>query len=417
METNRGICVVVVRRSGGEGQMFHIYLRTNAFEDLQMTTTATRTTNPLPFQDLEPKRFEDLVRQLAYDFRPWRRLEATGRSGGDDGFDARGLEIVDLDSDSERPEGPDDDEAADVATAADRLWLVQCKRERAIGPSKAVAYLKEIVLSPEEPLYGLIFAAACNFSKKTRDAIFNWCRTNGIAEVHVWGRGELEDMLFQPKNDNLLFAYFGISLTIRRRALATQLRAELATKRKLKKTVMTSSAEILVRDPSAVDYPRVESGKRPTKWWVYSPEELTHLGLMVSIRWYYAYIDPATGEWDAADAVSAMERHHPWRVEDPEKRELNEAARETWNSLPEHNRGWLKISGYIPLRSIIAIDEMGDDVFHGTHIYVPFHPTTGPFDGGGYWTRLTTTSRFDGYFKPLAEKRIEKFAKELCKRV
>lgn len=35
-------------------------------------TLITRTMNPLPFQDLEPKRFEDLVRQLAYDFKPWR---------------------------------------------------------------------------------------------------------------------------------------------------------------------------------------------------------------------------------------------------------------------------------------------------------------------------------------------------------
>ena len=59
-----------------------------------MPTLVTRTNNPLPFQDLEPKRFEDLVRQLAYDFRTWRSLEATGRAGSDDGFDARGLEIV-----------------------------------------------------------------------------------------------------------------------------------------------------------------------------------------------------------------------------------------------------------------------------------------------------------------------------------
>lgn len=46
---------------------------------------------------MEPKRFEDLVRQLDYDFKPWRKLEATGRSGSDDGFDARGYEIVGAD--------------------------------------------------------------------------------------------------------------------------------------------------------------------------------------------------------------------------------------------------------------------------------------------------------------------------------
>ena len=44
-----------------------------------MPTPTTRTLNPLPFNMLEPKRFEDLVRQLAYDFRHWQMLEATGR--------------------------------------------------------------------------------------------------------------------------------------------------------------------------------------------------------------------------------------------------------------------------------------------------------------------------------------------------
>ena len=38
----------------------------------------TKTLNPLHFEDLEPHRFEDLVRQLAYDFRNWRSLEPTG---------------------------------------------------------------------------------------------------------------------------------------------------------------------------------------------------------------------------------------------------------------------------------------------------------------------------------------------------
>jgi hypothetical protein len=54
----------------------------------------TRTLGPLHLEDLEPHRFEDLVRQLLYDFRAWRSLEATGRTGSDDGFDARGWEAI-----------------------------------------------------------------------------------------------------------------------------------------------------------------------------------------------------------------------------------------------------------------------------------------------------------------------------------
>jgi hypothetical protein len=57
-----------------------------------MRPQPSRTIGPLHFEDLEPHRFEDLVLRLIYDFRPWRELQATGRSGSDDGFDARGIE-------------------------------------------------------------------------------------------------------------------------------------------------------------------------------------------------------------------------------------------------------------------------------------------------------------------------------------
>lgn len=376
---------------------------------MRTSEAVTRTYNPLPFHELEPKRFEDLVRQLVYDFKPWRRLEATGRSGSDDGFDARGLEIIDSGDVLAEPDASAENEDEEpLQTANDRLWLIQCKREKAIGPSKLKKYLAEIRLAPEEKLYGIIFAAACDFSKTSRDAFFSWCRTLGIAEAHIWGKGELEDMLYQPKNDNLLFAYFGISLSIRRRAFGTQLRAEIAMKRKLKKIVLSSSADILVRDPSATDYPDVAHGKRPTHWWVYRPEELSHLGLMLSIRWHYAYIDQSTGEWDVADAVSFRKSFHQWQVDDLELNKLEDTARALWDSLPNDKRGWLQVSGFIPLRNIIAIDELGDELFEGTHLYAPFTALRGPFEGG-YSVRLTTTSTYSESWNPDAIKRVVRF--------
>jgi hypothetical protein len=309
-----------------------------------MSATPTRTYNPLPFTDLEPKRFEDLVRQLVYDFRLWRRLEATGRSGSDDGFDARGLEIVEA-LEVTSAEDQDEPEETTAVSAPDRLWLIQCKRERTITPAKLKGYLGQISFAPEEKLHGIIFAAACDFSKASRDAFYTWCRDQGISEAVIWGKGELEDQLYQPKNDNLLFAYFGISLTIRRRSQATQIRAEIATKRRLKKTVLLSSADVLVRDPLAEEYPRVKEGKRPTKWGVYAPETLSHHGLEMNISWFYAFLDPDTGEWDAADAVPAMPRHHHWRIEDERLDELEQIARDVWNKLPDENRTWLKSFG------------------------------------------------------------------------
>jgi hypothetical protein len=154
--------------------------------------TTTRTLNPLPFDSLEPKRFEDLIRQLAYDFRRWRMLEATGRAGSDDGYDARGFEIIDGALD-EPQEADVDDEAVTPEPPADNLWLIQCKRERAITSAKMKRHLSEIPEAEARGLYGVIFAAACDFSKRTRDVALLWGRDHGIAEIHLWGKAEVED--------------------------------------------------------------------------------------------------------------------------------------------------------------------------------------------------------------------------------
>lgn len=47
----------------------------------------------------------------------------------------------------------------------------------------------------------------------------------------------MEDQLYQPKNDNLLFAYFGISLRIRRRSKRSTFRSHLALEKKLVKFI------------------------------------------------------------------------------------------------------------------------------------------------------------------------------------
>ena len=182
----------------------------------------TRTIGPLHLEDLEPHRFEDLIRQLIYDFREWKTLEATGRGGGDDGYDARGEErVVGGDVD------PSDQVKGEENVSVDPngpIWLIQCKREKTIGPKKLGGYVTGTDLTG---LYGVIFAAACDFSKEAHDVFRGMLREAGIAEFHLWGKGEIEDMLFQPRNDHLLFAYFGVSLQIRKRSLKTDVRARL----------------------------------------------------------------------------------------------------------------------------------------------------------------------------------------------
>ena len=95
-------------------------------------------------------------------------------------------------------------------------------------------------------LYGVLFVAPCDLSKAARDAGRAWCRDRGVQETHIWGRAELEDQLFQPKNDHLLFAYFGFSLQIRRRNAGTQLGRTATLKRKIK-LVHTDFRDGLIR--------------------------------------------------------------------------------------------------------------------------------------------------------------------------
>ena len=306
--------------------------------------TASTTVNPLHFEDLEPHRFEDLIRQLIYDFRPWSSLEATGRSGSDDGFDARGYETVpfeEVESDSEEEEGK--------VSYQDRIWLIQCKREQKIGPQKINKYLDEVLSNNEDSIYGIIFAASSDFSKKTRDEFRAKCRTYKLNECYLWGKAELEDMLFQPKNDNLLFAYFGISLLIRKRSLKTKINSRLTIKRKIIKCLWginhSSLSSALLRDPSETRYPYKNDipdfEKQPT-WKAYYFVGHQHNGLEFLTRKYFAYIDDDGIQWDYIEQFD--ESRPPKRFygsirvsKDHEKRNK---AHKFWLDIPEKNKAW-----------------------------------------------------------------------------
>ena len=131
-----------------------------------MTVIATRTVNPLPFHDLEPHRFEDLVRQLAYEWRNWKSLEATGRSGSDEGLDIRATETLggnDVDIENE--------DGGDEVLVSDRLWIFQCKREKALAQKRVRIVTEESLASLKTPPYGFVLAVACDVSKKARDVL------------------------------------------------------------------------------------------------------------------------------------------------------------------------------------------------------------------------------------------------------
>ena len=192
----------------------------------------TRTYGPIHFEDLDPHRFEDLVRELIYDYKDWQSIEATGRSGSDDGFDIRAYEKVE---DTSRAENEEDGEVGEIHPMEGNLWMIQGKREKEIGPKKVKSIIAGIDI--KNPPYGYILAASANFSKESYDVFREELRKKGVMEFYLWGKAELEDMLHLPKNDRILFTFFGISLVSKRRSRATEVRSTISIKNKLFRVV------------------------------------------------------------------------------------------------------------------------------------------------------------------------------------
>ena len=347
---------------------------------------ATRTTNPIPLGDLEPHRFEDLIRQLIYSFRQWDRLEATGRSGSDEGFDIRGIERIRLGS---LPSDAEDDEQDEEFVY--RTWLIQCKREKSIGPQKISTYVRTILKDTQDPPHALLFAVACDLSKKARDEYIKAAEATGVSEAHIMARSEIEDLLFQPQNDHLLFAYFGISNVIKRRSIKTQLRSRLATKKKairvLGNVKRPGFSPILLRDPEENRYPFWEDipgfRERPS-WKPYYFRGHDVAGLSISIHRYMAFVDDDAIHYDyMQDFDCALPGGAPDVFCAPVKDEKWHKAEIAWLAIPDRNRAWFEVLGLVSYDSILAIDEDGDKYFTKPHIYVPFINMYGPFDPSG----------------------------------
>ena len=389
-----------------------------------MTVRTTRTLNPLPFQDLEPHRFEDLVRQLAYSFRDWKTIEPTGRLGADDGMDIRAIEPVFARAAERDESGELEDEVI-----AERTWIFQCKRERQIGPKRLAKSIAESLAETGAQPYGFVLAAACDFSKKSRDVFRAEMVSRGIEEFFLWGKADLEDMLFQPQNDPLLFAYFNLSLQTRRRSLKTQLRSVIAIKRQIitaldKAEGGIHDALVLVRDPNEAGYPRSRGGRR---WRLCKVEHARDpAGLLVVWHEYLAWIAPDQSGWDAWEQCDFAEIHAERGLPHDSSRweraralpSGHQHALDFWEEfVPEEDQAWLHKSRIIPFDRVLAVDALGDNFYPVPHLFVEFLPEHGPLhpDLQAQYFNSTRDPQFD--YSPLDNPRVSLFPQRIPERL
>lgn len=341
----------------------------------------TKTLGPIHFEDLDPRRFEDLVRELVYDFKDWQNIEATGRGGSDDGFDIRAYEQV-SDVITESGEHDSGEEAAHPMEG--RVWMFQCKREKEIGPARVASIISDGV-DPKVPPYGYILTAPANFSKTSYDKFREELRKRGVMEFYLWGRAALEDMLHQPKNDHILFTFFGISLVSRRKSRATEIRGVVSAKNKLLKLLgeHPNLEPVLLRDTNDVHYPykaEYNDFKKRPRWKEYPVVEMHPVGLIVLVAKFFAFHDPVKKEWDYSDAVNLV--HRQANDEDREEKDaLRQCVEGFWEFFQKSSRAMFVVNGFVRFDSIVVIDSEGDSLHKFPHIYVDFQSNRGPFVG------------------------------------
>lgn len=341
----------------------------------------TRTFAPIHFEDLDPHRFEDLVRELIYDFKEWQTIEATGRSGSDDGFDIRAYEKVARFAPLSDDEG--EEEAAHPMEG--NRWMIQGKREKAVSPADVKRILAD--LSEDDPPYGYILSASAVFSKKSYDSFREILRQKGVMEFHLWGNAELEDMLRQPTNDRILFTFFGISLVSRRRSRTTEVRGTVNVKNKLYKVLGDAvgefNAPVLLRDINDTNYPFKETyadfDVKP-RW--AEREAFSHhpLGVWVHFREFFAFIDRDKKEWDFTDSADLLfSRIRQDEEAEARKRRAIGATKKITDYLPRSMNGTYYIDKLVRYEDIALVDAEGDGYYKCPHLFLDF--STPPYRG------------------------------------
>lgn len=341
----------------------------------------TRTYGPIHFEDLDPHRFEDLVRELIYDYKDWQSIEATGRSGNDGGFDVRAYEKVEASSQSK----DEDEEQEEAHQMAGNLWMIQGKREKELGPKRVKEILTDI--DTKNPPYGYILAASANFSKDSYDVFREELKKKGVMEFYLWGKAELEDMLHFPKNDRILFTFFGISLVSKRRSRATEIRQVVINKNKLYRTFGDGTdfyKSVLLRDSKDSEYPykaKYKDFEKRPKWREYKAIDYHPSGLIVALSKFFAFIDTEKREYDYTEVANSIYRDSDSQEDKDKQRADREKIENFWEHLPRRNQATFIRNGLIRYDEILVIDDKGDSWHKFPHIFVDFDSRIGPIAG------------------------------------
>jgi hypothetical protein len=368
----------------------------------------SRTIGPLHFEDLEPHRFEDLVRQLAYGYRQWLDIEATGRLGADEGIDIRATELF-FDGSISEPE-EDSGEDVDQSLGRQREWRIQCKRHKKLSPAQIRQAVRDLLPKGEARPYGIILAVATDVTANSLASFQDERIKQGIKEAHFWTKAHLEDLLFRPENDHLLFAYFGISIVQRRVNKAREIKRRIQTRRKIMTALKASDFDIedhdvLVRDIECNAYPpsddpRFGFSDRVRPIHTATLHQFAPKGLVLRLYMHSGWLMP-DGTWDMLTLSSLRlgssmfqgdfvdEHLERQRIDGDRKKEL-------LKQVPESEQVHVYEYCVLPFDNIVEVDPLGDVLYSGVHLYCDFNDGS-PYEKQQYFEAVKRIGQSDHF--------------------
>lgn len=166
------------------------------------------TTNRLHFEDLEPRRFEELGYQLLHRLYKWERLDHTGVCGNDGGIDMYGI------------------------TKDGVHCYCQVKRYQKLSQSDIRDIYSAIIDNNKagiEPNSKFILICACDLSKQVLDVAYDEAAKYGFKSVEIISRTKLESFLYNGHR-TLLRTFFG-SASYTRESNAAKIRKQARAKK------------------------------------------------------------------------------------------------------------------------------------------------------------------------------------------
>ena len=313
----------------------------------------TKTHGKLHFEDLEPGRFEMLAMQIVYRMRRWERLDHYGAAGSDDGVDINAVELLE--------------------NGKRNSYHFQCKRYDRLTKSQLVKIVRDYVRDNPEPADNYYLVCGCNPSKTAIEGFDAACERTGIKNFAVWSASYIETLLYTDYHD-ILFAYFGVNLSVERNNLIAAVRRNVALKKRMHKDFQKERiseqdlqavrkdgeywrkfkhSEVLIRSIYDKNYP-----EQNIEFPGYYKAEV--------YNWYHNGLEVRTHPYAVNARIKQRKMNADPHSEDPEDYEIIETQ--------------LDVFGCIPFENIIEYDTDGDEYYRYPHLFCDYPCGEDPYE-------------------------------------